>query len=158
MAIFTVHLPTGTGNRFADAERAIFVPEAFSWGAMILGPLWLAGNRAWLGLLGWLALVAALGFAARWAGLPSATANMGFLLVAIFFGLEGRQLVRFALERRGYRLADVVSAPTRRDAEQAFFARWLASATVQPATTRTGPQGLAGNDVIGLFPQPGGRP
>jgi len=153
MTIYTVHLPPETGDRVADAERAVFIPEAFSWGAFILGPLWLLGNRVWLALLLWCGVVAALlGVAATTAGM-SRLGGLAALLVALFFGWEGRHFLRMKLDGRGFRLADVVAARNPRDAERSFFLRWLESpppVRPQPPPPRSAaPQ----DDVLGLFPE-----
>jgi hypothetical protein len=152
MTIYTVHLPPETGDRVADAERAVFIPDAFSWGAFVLGPLWLLGNGVWLALLLWCGVVASLVAVAATAGLSS-LGMVAALLVALFFGWEGRHFLRMKLDGRGYRLADVVAARNQHDAERSFFLRWLEStppARPKPASPRTTqPQ----NDVLGLFPE-----
>jgi hypothetical protein len=93
-----------------DAEP-ILVREGFSWGALILGPLWLAAHRAWiaaaLSLAGYV-LIAAL--ATEPANLILATG------LALILGLTGNDLRRWALENRGYLLAHVLAAGSQDDA------------------------------------------
>jgi hypothetical protein len=102
--IWTVHL--------RDDAPPVLVREGFSLGAALLGPLWLALHRAWV--------PAALAFAA-WVAINSLTLggtrlvlDAGLLLLQ---GLSGHDLRRWSLDRRGFTLAEVVTA---RNAEGAF--------------------------------------
>ncbi len=106
MALYTVHLPPETGDRVVDAQGAVFVPEAFSWGALIFGPLWLLINRAWFGLLVWLAFTAVMLAAGYALHPPEGLISSALLVIAIFFGFEGRQLKRLrpAPQGRGHRI------------------------------------------------------
>jgi hypothetical protein len=94
----------------ADAEP-ILVPEGFSWGALIFGPLWLLVHRAWI--------AAGLSFAvfvfiAVLAPEPAGT----FLSIglSVILGLIGRDLWSAALEHRGYVLVHVLAARGRDEA------------------------------------------
>ena len=109
MKIWTVHL--------RDAQPPALVREGFSPGCALFGPLWLALHRAWI--------PAALAFAA-FAAVDSLTADatravldLGLMLL---LGLSGHDLRRWALDRRGFTLAEVVTAPNTDTA----FARLLA--------------------------------
>ncbi|MEA2741125.1 MAG: hypothetical protein QOH05_4432 [Acetobacteraceae bacterium] len=88
----------------SDAEP-VLVREGFSWGALILGPFWLAAHRAWIAaaisLAGYI-LVAAL---APWPLLSILTVGL-----AVILGLTGNDLRRWALEHRGYLLVHVLAA------------------------------------------------
>ncbi len=48
MTIFTVHVPRDCGDAQQAADRTRIVPDAFSWGTFLLGPIWLVWNRLWL--------------------------------------------------------------------------------------------------------------
>jgi hypothetical protein len=152
MTIYTVHLPQ-TGDRVADAERAVFIPDAFSWGAFLLGPLWLLGNRVWLAFLLWCGIVAALVAVSMNAAAMSSLGGLAALLVALFFGWEGRHFLRMKFDGRGYRLTDVVSARNLRDAEQSFFLRWLANPPPARANQPPLRSPSSESDVLGLFPE-----
>jgi hypothetical protein len=154
MTVFTVHLPSDGGDRLAEAEQAVFVPEAFSWWAMILGPLWLAANRAWFGLVAWLVIVVGVTFAIDRLQPSSDLPAYVVFAIAMFLGFEGRQLKRISLKHRGYRLADVVADRSRADAERTFFARWLDTPGNELPGAAPPP---AGGDVLGLFPEAGRR-
>lgn len=110
MRVFTVHT--------RPQAAPVLVPERFSWGAAIFGPLWLWARRAWIaGIIALCAGIATGSLAPqpwRWAL---------SLALAALLGLFGQDLRRWSLGRRGYVLAHVVAA---RDRDEAL-ARLLAS-------------------------------
>ena len=72
----------------ADAAP-VLVREGFSWGGLVLGPLWLAAHRAWIAAaISLAACVLVVVFAAEPAG--------GILVagVALILGLTGNETVR----------------------------------------------------------------
>ncbi len=84
------------------------VPEGFSWGALVFGPIWLAAHGAWVFAAIGLVLdvtVDVWGPGWSWAVLP------------VLYGLFGQDLRRGALELRGFTLAHVVAG---RDFDTAF--------------------------------------
>ena len=94
----------------ADLEP-ILVREGFSWGALILGPFWLAAHRAWI--------AAALSLAAYVliAALSTQPANEILAAgLALILGFTGHDLRRWALENRGYLLVHVLAAASQDDA------------------------------------------
>jgi len=110
----------------ADAAgRTRLVVEGFSWGALILGPLWFVLARAWV--------PAALLFAAEVAllvGVPAlpGVAVGGLLPAAVFVLAVGvaasaHDLVRWSWQLRGFRLVDVVAARDRASAWQRLLDR-----------------------------------
>lgn len=100
--VFTVHVPPR-----GRASPTRFVPEGFSVGALLLGPLWLLRHGAWpFALLS----LAALAFM-PWQAWPG---------VALLAGLCGHDARRVMLRWSGWRLDDVVAGP---DGEQAEM-RW----------------------------------
>jgi hypothetical protein len=103
----------------ADAEP-VLLREGFSWGALILGPLWLVAHRAWIAAAISLAvcvLIAALA--------PEPGGGILQAGVALILGLTGNDLHRWALERRGYLVVHVVAAP-------GTDAAWLRLLTYRP--------------------------
>jgi hypothetical protein len=93
-----------------DAEP-ILVPEGFSWGGLIFGPLWLAIHRAWVAAgLSFAAFV----FIAVLVPEPAETILSAGL--AIILGLIGNDLRSAALEHRGYSLLHVLAARGRDEA------------------------------------------
>ena len=110
MRVFTAHL--------RPAAAPVLVPEKFSWGAAIFGPLWLWAHRAWipgiLALLAWLVVfVQPIHPWRPWL----------VLALVVLLGLFGGDLRRWSLARRGFLLAHVVAA---RDTDEAL-ARLLAA-------------------------------
>lgn len=154
MTAYNVLVPRG------DPAGAVFVPDRFSRAAFIFGPLWLLRHRVWRGVIGYAAILILFSWALRWLQLPLMSYGLVTSLLALFIGLEGQALRRAALERRGFRLADIVVSPDTEHAEQVFFERWrggpaapLPAAPPLPAAARPAP---LGPDVLGLFPEAGG--
>ena len=94
----------------ADAEP-VLVREGFSWGALILGPVWLAAHRAWVAAA--LSLAAAVLIAVLVPRPASVILELG---LALILGLTGNDLRRWALESRGYLLIHVLAAINADDA------------------------------------------
>ena len=104
MRTWTVHLKPNA--------QPVLVREGWSWGAFLFGPFWLLFQRAWLPGGAVLALTLILAAAAR-----QPTQALLSLALGVLLGLLGRDLVRWSLQRRGYRLAHVLAA---RDEEGAL--------------------------------------
>ena len=93
-----------------DSEP-VLVREGFAWGALFLGPLWLAVHRAWI--------AAAISLAAYVLLAALAPGSAGVILgvgLALILGFTGHDLRCWAMERRGYLLAHVLAAADRDDA------------------------------------------
>ena len=98
----------------------VLLPDGWSWGAAVFGPLWLLIHRAWIPALLFAAVVALVQVLAP----PPLALVIGFGL-GVLSGLLGQDLVRWSLERRDYLLAHVLVA---RDEESAL-ARLLQART-----------------------------
>src|SRR5665647_889634 len=59
MPVYTVHARVTNSVAVAATDRFAFVRDGFHCWAFLLGPVWLAGHRLWLALVGWLVLMAA---------------------------------------------------------------------------------------------------
>jgi hypothetical protein len=175
MPVYTVHAPQGAGSAVRDGtDRFVFVRDGFFFWAFVLGPVWLLWHRLWLALLGYVAVTVA-GEVALWmlhAG--SGARFLVMLLVGLLMGLEAASLWRWTLSRRDWRQIDIVVADDEEAAERRFFDRWTAKqgnlVNDQSAVDRGGPPPtrdvpgqpfsrpppLPHNEIIGLFPQPGG--
>jgi len=103
----------------ADAEPAL-VPEGFAWGALILGPFWLAAHRAWIA-----AAVSLAGYVLMAAIAPQPAGGIMAAGLALILGLTGNDLRCWALEHRGYLLVHVLAA---RDRDEA----WVRLLTYRP--------------------------
>ncbi len=58
MALYAVHCATRAP---ADLARARFVKQGFRFWAFLFAPLWLLGQRLWLGFALWLVAVVVIG-------------------------------------------------------------------------------------------------
>lgn len=176
MAVYTFHLPRDAVRGDASAlEQAVLVRDGFSWGALIFQVLWCLWNRLWLVALGFVLVSTAISVGLGRAGVSETAIGIAGVLLAILLGLEGGNLRRQALERRGFALRGVVVAPDRFEAERRAFSVWLSpeagSAAVDIAAPASGDlsghegvreHGLPARDratrahnqseVIGLFP------
>lgn len=160
MQSFTVHpAESGPGS---GPEQAEFVPDGFCVPAFAFGVFWLAGHRLWLALCGALvvlALLAGLGLAL--ALHPLALWGLSVLL-NFALGLEGHQLRRWTLERNGRPATAIVAARNLAEAEIRYFSGLTqipgSVAAAPPQAAHVLPASFApSQNVIGVFPQPGGR-
>jgi hypothetical protein len=169
MAVYTVHQPPAHhADPLPDAERLVFVRDGFSFWAFLIAPVWMLWHRMWLVLLGYIVVFVGLDAALAALGASGGAISAIGLLVALLVGLEASTLRRVSLWRRGFRNIGIVSGADREDAERRFFETWPANslsgtaAGMPSAPPPSIPAAAAGHgshtpDVIGLFPQPGGR-
>ncbi len=168
MAIYTVLAPAAPEGE-TDPMAFVFVKEGFSWPALLVPELWLVFRRMWLVLV----LYVAVGIAFVVAGPRlGETFPVFFLFIGrLFFALEGNQLRRWTLRRRGFALLDVVEGRGMEEAEIRFFADLEEVGTTgeptpaaplppspPPAPLMLGPiaPSVEAGDVVGLFPAPRG--
>src|SRR5262245_30306492 len=159
MAAYSVFAPPLSHAGAAGAERFKFVRDGFSWPAFILGPLWMLFHRLALVLLLWLVVVLVLGAVIRLFGVPSGTALLVFLLLALLIGLEASTLRSWTLKRRGWGEIGIVVADELEAAERRFFDELreqdrMGFGTAVPGRIAMLDQPPGGSDVIGLFPEP----
>jgi hypothetical protein len=157
MRSYTLHLPPEArpGEAYG-LDRAVIVPDGFSWAAFAFSVVWFLFHRLWLAALivaAGLALVAAGGYAL---GLSRFAATLVSLLVGVLIGLEASSLRRWTLARRGWPVRDAVLAASPAEAEAKAMARWLDPANRPPAPQRPAFAGER-DPVIGLFPAEAGR-
>ncbi len=110
MRVWTVHA------RADGPEPVRLVREGFAWGACLLGPLWLLGQRLWFGALAWVAAAVLIAL------LPDRAVVPLLLGLCLLTGAHGLDLLRHKLARRGFATFGVVAAPD----EAAALARLLA--------------------------------
>ena len=173
MPVYTVHAPVTNGADIAATDRFTFVRDGFHFWAAVLGPVWLAWHRLWLALIGWLVLMAAIDVAMVRLGVASGAIFLADLLLALLLGFEAASLKRWTLSRRNWRQLDIVVADDEEAAEHRFFDRWTAKqrslSNDQAAVDRGAPpptRDIPGqpfsrpppprDEIIGLFPEPGG--
>ena len=158
MTTYTLHLPRDArpGDP-AALEEAELVKDAFSWGAFFFTFLWFFFHRLWLAGLGVLVLVFAFGALMQVLNVHDAAGTLAMLLLQALIGLEANSLRRWTLARHGLRLADVVTAADKDEAEAKAYARWLAPRSVpiptrNPASAPVPSTPRRPDPVIGLFP------
>ncbi len=127
MRIYTLQVPP-------DPGPPVLLPEGFSWGAFIFGPiyflwhgLWISGILLFLLQFGLSSLVDHLGFPAIVAWLPS-------FGVSLLVGFSARDWWRMTLDRQGYSFAGVVAA--RSEDEAAWLLTERAFSENAPANSK----------------------
>lgn len=106
MRVWTVHLRQG--------HETVLVREGFAWLAVLFPGLWFLVNRMWLVLVLYLAGAAILGVVMR--DLPEELIGVAGVAVQLLIGFHARDLRRWTLARRGWRLLGVVAAEGGEDA------------------------------------------
>jgi hypothetical protein len=161
MTIYTVHAPADLDTGGLEAiDRIRFVKEGFCWPALFVPALWMIFRRLWIVLALYLAAGILIASVSRNVG-PEATLALG-LLLALFLLVEGNDLRRWTLRRRGLAMIDVVEAGSRDEAEIRFFHGTERSfepvypEPYSPLAQPTFPTAPASPDIIGLFPTAGG--
>lgn len=128
-------------------ERVVFVPEGFSWLALLFTSLWALWHRMWVVAALLFVLFTALTIAVDLGLLRSDVALVLQIGLSVLFGFEARVLRVRALESAGYRRAGLIQASGREAAEFAYFAGRapavpaLAASRIQPVQ----------HDTLGLF-------
>ena len=109
MKVWTAHLRPNTAP--------VLICEGFSPGAFLLGPIWLLAQSAFIPAA--LALAAELLAGLLTSGGSRIALELG---IALLLGVSGRDLVRWHLDLRGYRVAHILAASD----EDTALARLLA--------------------------------
>ena len=155
MTLFTVHIPVDARDPHDIADEIRVIPEKASLGALLLGPIWLVAQGAWLAAGVWVVAMAMLVGAVILLGLAPPGLAAVVLLIQIFIGVEGHQMVRGAASRGRFTCVDVVNARDAEEAESLALCRLIAA---QQPTRPAAPIYRPANDLpgIGLFPGAGG--
>jgi hypothetical protein len=123
MLTFTAHRKAEVLSHDEAADGVVFVKDGFSWLAFLVPLVWLVWHRVWRGLAGYVIAVTVLVGIGYLAGFPEGLATSLGMLLNLYMGLEGNNLRRKALMRRGYQeLADIAAG----DGEEAAW-RFLAN-------------------------------
>jgi Protein of unknown function (DUF2628) len=173
MPVYTVHAPVTNNVDLRATDRFTFVRDGFHVWAAIFGVVWLAWHRLWLALAGWIVLLIILDAMMIRFSVGAAAAFLVNCLLALLLGFEAASFERWTLSRRNWRQLDIVVADDEEAAERRFFDRWTAEQRSPgndqrsvdrgaPPPTRdvpgqafSKPSHQPGDDIIGLFPQPG---
>jgi len=175
LATFLVFEPAGSERTQENAERVIFLRERFSPWAFIFTPFWLLRHRLWLGFALWLAVFVAISLIGSALGFGPYAGIAASFFPALVFGLEATSLQARKLVKKGYREVAAVIADDIETAERRYFETWRNRAPVTapaappvktdypypphaapPGEPRTQMAAGGENQVVGLFPTPGG--
>ena len=166
MRSYTLHLPPEARPGDVEAlDRAVVVPDGFSWPAFAFTVVWFLFHRLWLAALIVLAGLGVLALGGYALGLPRTAGTAVALLGSVLIGLEASSLRRWTLARRGRPMRDAVVARDLADAEARLLARWAEPSSAPPPPARLShppappaPPTRRSDAVIGLFPsQEGAR-
>ena len=116
MRFYTVHIPAGEGGDDGALGRAVLVREGFNWLAFFFAPFWALAEGLWLAALPLIAALAAIVAVPLVLGLGPVLPVVLGLGYAVLAGMSANDLRRAGLAARGYRLAEVVAAPSRAQA------------------------------------------
>jgi hypothetical protein len=170
LATFLVFEPAGSERTQESAERVIFLRERFSPWAFIFTPFWLLRHRLWLGFALWLVVFVAISLVGNALGFGPYAGVAASFFPALIFGLEATSLQARKLVKKGYREVAAVIADDIETAERRYFETWRYKSPVAPVKTdvpyppqsappaepRTQLASSGENQVVGLFPTPGG--
>jgi hypothetical protein len=164
MPTYTVHAPPSRNGSAADPQRFAFVRDGFHFWAFLIAPVWLLYRRLWLVFIGYLLLIAVIEAGFYFLKLPEGSQFAIELLIGVLVGLEAGTLQRWTYGRRKWTTVGIVTGENLESAERRFFAQWVARVDAEPAAAQARPvvpppitPRPSDNDIIGLFPQPGGR-
>jgi hypothetical protein len=167
MRVYTVHSsPSDGADGRADPLNLNFIKEGFSWPALVFPVLWLIYHRLWLVLVAYLVVFIGIGAAGEAVGGPVPGLVMAGL--QLLLALEGNELRRWALARRGCTLAGLSAGATLQEAEIGFFATLGLNGSSRPEVSGAPPaeptaarsavavEVPSDTEVGGLFPAPEG--
>ena len=140
-AVFEPPMPAR--DRIDRAEALEFVGDRFSWGAFLLGGLWLVGQRLWLWLGAYVAALVAVELVVLALGLGRPWLIAGVALAHLLLGFEAEALQTHAFEQRGWARVGEVSGRCLDDCERRFFDTWLPAQAMRSAGAATGAETAA---------------
>ena len=153
MRFYTVHLPSGDeGADEGTLGRAVLVREGFNWLAFFFAPFWALAEGLWLASVPLIAALAAIVVVPLVLGLgPLLPAVLG-LGYGVLAGMSANDLRRAGLARRGYRLVEVVAAPSRAQALIRYAEAMTPAPVYQPSPAAVAARARR---TLGLDPDPG---
>jgi hypothetical protein len=157
MRYYTVHAPSG---EYDAPDEYIFVKDGLSFPAFFLSILWILWHRLWLTLVWYIVFVLVVAWTDRLLGDDIATVVA--LLGNLLFALEANNILRHALEARGW---DEVGSSFGKDiteAEARFFSDGRvreaavdkSAVIARAAYTPEHRPPVSDEPIIGLFPEP----
>lgn len=123
MRIFTVHIKPELENA---NEKTVFIPEGFSWKALIFGVVWTLYYRLWLVSIVILALSYGLMYAGEHGYLNEVSAIILQIALSLYVGFSANDWRRDKLARLGFITSEVVASNSKMGAELRYFEHKLA--------------------------------
>jgi hypothetical protein len=116
-----------------------------------------------LAFIGYVVLIGVIELAYYFLKLPQGGQMAIDFLINVLIGLEASTLQRWTYARRRWTTLGIVTGEDEEEAERRFFVQWVArggdESAPLPKPVTPPPTPRAGDsEIIGLFPQPGGRP
>ncbi len=126
MKSYTVHAPKDlAGEPLEDGTRLVFVKDGVAWPAFFIPELWFLWHRMWIPFGAYLAMWIAAGVLVGFQSTAMAVVALALNAIA---GLEGNNMRRWVLARKGYDEIGIVSGSSLEDCEARFLERWLSEA------------------------------
>ncbi len=156
VAVYTIHeAPTPPVDRIDRAEALEFVPDGFTWSAVVFPPLFLITHRMWAELLAYLAAVIVGLSALTILGVSPALTLVLLAAGHIWLAYEAVELRRQAMQRAGWQTLGSVSGRNLAECERRFFDMWLTGDGTdrlqQPAPGQPTAMGELDKALTGLF-------
>jgi len=123
MRIFTVHIKPELENA---NEKTVFIPEGFSWKALIFGVAWTLYHRLWLVSIAITALSYGFIYAGEHGYISEASAVILQIALGLYIGFSANDWRRDKLARRGFITSEVVASDSPMRAQQRYFEQVLA--------------------------------
>jgi len=162
MRLWTVHEPRNPASAVERADKTIFVKDGISWPGLLFSLPWLLIHRLWFGTFIYLVISIAGVVAGTFLPLTEDAAFVLAVIGNVYVALEGNDMRRRKLARKGFVQVGSVLAKSRAEAEHIFFSERGAPEVAPPIPPKPprSPAGAAShgasNDVLGLFPRPEG--
>jgi hypothetical protein len=166
MPTYTVHAPPlKRGETSSAPERFTFVRDGFHFWAFVFPELWLLLHRLWLSLVGYALVYGVIVAGFTMAGAPRGSVVAVSFIIHLLMGFEAATLQRWTYTRRKWASLGFVVAEDAEEAERRFYVEWTMRSAA-PVTSQPPPAAQAyaapvrrgapnGDDVFGLFPEPG---
>ena len=153
MRFYTIHLPgSDVGAEDGTLGRAILVREGFNWLAFFFAPFWALADGLWLAAVPLIAALAAIVAVPQVLGLGPLLPVVLGLGYGMLAGMSANDLRRAGLAARGYRLVEVVAAPSRAQALIRYAEAMTPASMPRPAPSTATARAPG---TLGLDPSPG---
>lgn len=121
MKTYTVYLRDGDDPLI----EAIYLSEGFSLSAAIFNILWMFCNRIWLHTILFTVLSICILQLQQFHIITPLTGCISFLTLWIYVGFNGRDYLRYKLEKDGYKMKDILVANSDEEAEFLFISKHM---------------------------------